>query len=94
MAVTRINYPTNTIGGNLVAEAWADLISAKAKITRIVDWMNTVTDGGVTKVNLESDSNWQVPAGKGGAFYDHLNDTKTNLAAISATILGDLDPGT
>lgn len=94
MAVTRINYPTTTIGGNLTAEAIAELIHAKATITRLVDWMNTVTDGGTTKSNLETDANWQIPAGKGGAFYDHLNDTKANLAAITAAVLGDLDPGT
>jgi len=94
MAVTRINYPTNVIGGALVAEAWADLISAKAKITRAMDWINAVTDGGVTAANLESDANWQVPAGKGQAFYDHLNGTKANLAAILAVTLADLDPGT
>ena len=94
MAVTRINYPTNVIGGALVAEAWSDLIAAKAKITRIVDWANSVTEGGVTKANLETDANWNIPAGKGAAFYDHLNDTKANLAAITATLLADLDPGT
>lgn len=94
MAVTRINYPTNVIGGALVADKWAELISAKAGITRIVDWMNAVTDGGTAKANLETDRNFMVPAGQGAAFYDALNNTKVNLAAITAATLSNLDPGT
>lgn len=94
MAVTRINYPTNVIGGALVAEKWAELISAKAGITRIVDWMNAVTDGGTVRANLETDPNFMVPSGQGAAFYDQLNATKTTLASILAVTLSNLDPGT
>lgn len=94
MAITRINYPTNVIGGALVAEAWSDLISAKANITRIVDWMNAVTDGGTVRSNLETDPNFLVPSGQGAAFYDQLNATKTTLASVLAITLGNLDPGT
>ncbi len=94
MAITRINYPTNVIGGALVAEAWSDLISAKANITRIVDWMNAVTDGGTAAANLETDPNFLVPSGQGAAFYDQINATKTTLASVLAITLSNLDPGT
>lgn len=94
MAVTRINYPTNTTGGNLTAQAISSLISAQANINRLVAWMNTVTSGGATPANLESDVNFGIPSGLGSAFYTHLNDIKTGLANISASEIADLDPGT
>lgn len=94
MAVTRINYPTTTSGGNLTAQAMSSLIDAQTKINRLVAWMNTVTSGGATGANLETDANWQIPAGLGAAFYTHLNDIKAGLTAISALEIADLDPGT
>lgn len=94
MAVTRINYPTTTSGGNLTADAMSKLISAQFEINRLVSWMNSITSGGVMPANLETDANFQIPSGLGSAFYTHLNDIKAGLAAISATEIADLDPGT
>ncbi len=94
MTVTRINYPTTTSGGNLAAQAISSLIDAQTKINRLVAWMNSVTSGGVTGANLETDANFQIPAGAGAAFYTHLNDIKAGLAGLSALEIADLDPGT
>ena len=81
------------VGGVHVFNATRYTILAQQEINRAVAIANEMTGGGATPANLEGTVEFNVAVGEGAAFYTALNGLKTNLAAISAAQLADLDQG-
>ena len=91
--MSRINTNVALVGPKLLAQATSNIVAAQAELARIMQLLNSITVGGTVAANLETDPNWQIPAGTGQAFYTAVNAMKVNLATVTAASLGDLDAG-
>ncbi len=90
--MSTITYSRTTIFGAITADAINDIIKVKATVVRLKAAMDSVSAGGATPANLEG-GNWGVAAGQGSAFYTNLANLNSNLAAITAAVLADVDLG-
>lgn len=89
----RILYNTETIGGQMIAEAVDHFRKGRDLLNRAVGIANSKSAGGVTPVDLESSAEFGVATGSGSAFYTAINNMKTNAATVSDTAIADLDNG-
>lgn len=89
----RILYNTETVGGQMIAEAVDHIRLARDLLNRAVGIANSKSAGGATPEALESSAEFGVATGSGGAFYTAINNLKVNAATVSDTAIADLDNG-
>jgi len=93
MAVTRIIYSAETIGGEMVATAVNHIKTGKDLLVRATALMNSIADGGVNKALLEACPEFNVASGQGAAFYDAVNGMKVNAALVTDLTIAPIDMG-
>ena len=88
---THIDYPTNTIGGKLLAEATATAILARQQFQRLKALADSVCSGGGQPALLESDPTFAFVTDTGSDLYTHIADQTAGLNGL--TSLADIDMG-
>lgn len=98
MAATKVTYDPTTPLGKLMAEAVSAATALKAKVHRIKEITDAITDTGTTKTALEiADTNYgtwaKVANGQGAAFYDIAYGLELNMQNIADILLANGDYG-
>lgn len=94
-ASTRITYNPVAIGGQQLAAAARYAILAQQAINRAATMASAITAGGATQANMESSTNTEFAAavGQGAVLYSAIVTLQTQLAAITPSLLANLDQG-
>lgn len=93
-ASTRIVYIPTAIGGQELANAARYTIRALQAINRAKDMAAAISGAGVaSQNNLEGSAEFGAAAGQGATLYSAIVSLQSGLAAISPSLLANLDQG-
>jgi hypothetical protein len=92
-ASTRIAYNPTAVGGIHLANATRYALLAIQEITRAKNMADSITAGGATQANIEGSAEFAASAGQGPTLYSAIVALNTNLAAIPASLISNLDQG-
>lgn len=92
-ASNRIVYVPSASGGSHLSLAVHYTVLAQQEAARASNIAASVTAGGVTQANLEGSTEFGAQAGQGPTLYSAIVTLNTDLQAVPASLLGNLDQG-